>query len=153
MSQYDVDGEPQGDGLLNLNALSKATASKTPMTQEKLVAQFCNDDSIFAQINRRRKIAEDEPEKQKLITKNLWYFADKTLEETRKIWEFVTDGRWKDDYVPPNAEPREEVTFDEEEEKEADSNPRGVISDGVFNVPESLHDLLKKRMEELERKQ
>jgi hypothetical protein len=149
--QFGTDIETTSGGVLNMDIMAKISSSQKPMTQEQLVEQFCNDDSIFAHINRRRKIAEEEPEKQKIISASLWYFADKTLEETRKIWDYVTQGRWRDDYEPPTSTHREEMTFDDEDEKAAEAAPQNIISDGIFNVPESLHQLLKKRLEELEK--
>lgn len=151
MERFTVDGMSAVGSTLDLDAIANHQKSKKPLTQEELVNQFCQDDSIFSRMNRARKIADEEPEKQKLISQNLWYFADKTLAETQLIWSYVTEGRWKPDWKPPVNEAavpgREDVVLDEPEvDPDTDS---GHLGDGVFEIPTSLKDMLDKRMAEL----
>lgn len=151
MERFTVDGMSAVGATLDMDALARHSTNKKPLTQEELVNQFCQDDSIFSRMNRARKIAEEEPEKQKLISQNLWYFADKTLAETQLIFKYITEGRWKPDWKPPvneaEAPGREEITLDEPEvDPDTDS---GHLGDGVFEIPSSLKEMLDKRMSEL----
>jgi hypothetical protein len=45
-------------------------------------------------IDRRRKLLLDEPRKQPLLTNLLWYFSDKSFEETAIAYELITSGRY-----------------------------------------------------------
>jgi len=129
-------------GMLDINRIAVSRGS-----QESNVQAFTDEKSVFAHMNRQRaiqeKIRDEEPAKQKVITKLLWYFHDKSLADTEMVFSYVTEGRWKPDYVPPPA--REEVVL--QEPAEESSVP---TREGLLEVPMSLRERMLARMKELE---
>jgi len=130
---------------LNFEALA---AENEGLGQKELVDKFCNDDNIFLRMNRMRRVLDDEPAKQQLISKSLWYFADKTLDETTLIWNFITEGRWKPDWSPPADAQATEVDLPEDDE--TDSEPIQSTEHSLFDSGATLRDLLAKRLAKLE---
>lgn len=139
-------GDHESGGTLDLTQLTGKHRSQAAM-----VEAFGNDDSIFKKMQRARRVQEDEPEKQKVINKFLWYFADKTLEETQMVFDYVTDGRWKPDYKPPELPPKDAtpVNFDDEEEAQADAGRLERDNDDLFQLPLSIQERMQKRMKDL----
>lgn len=137
--------EPCVGASLNFDVLSAANSG---MSQSSLVEKFCNDDGIFKRMMHARKVLDDEPAKQQLISKSLWYFADKTYEETKMIWEYVTEGRWKPDYKPESILSTVEVCLDDDDPGETvDAIPPAdtLTGNGV-----TLRELLAKRLADLD---
>ncbi len=136
-------GDHESGGSLDLTQLTGNYKS-----QSEMVDAFHNDDSIFKKMARMRKIQEDEPEKQKVVNKFLWYFADKTLEETQAVFDHVIEGKWKPDYAPPEKVPTNAtpVAIDDGEE-ESECLERD--NDDLFQMPLPIQERLQKRMAEL----